>query len=121
MSMGGSTPEILTTLTTDIGKVLDGLHRTKIRGTSHFSTGINVAAVRLSDICLTHHDTNCSIVGAQASPEQITEAADSPLYMQSDRRGGEGSRQAVKAHEEERHKRGHHCIRRARGGDDQEA
>lgn len=47
MSMGGSTPEILTTLTTDIGKVLDGLHRTKIKGTSHFSTGINVAALAL--------------------------------------------------------------------------
>lgn len=45
MSMGGSTPEILTTLTTDIGKILDGLHRTKIKGTSHFSTGVNVAAV----------------------------------------------------------------------------
>jgi 26S proteasome regulatory subunit N10 len=46
MSMGGNTPEILTTLTTDIGRILDGLHRTKIRGSSHFSTGINVAAVR---------------------------------------------------------------------------
>lgn len=46
MSMGGNTPEILTTLTTDIGKVLDGLHRTKIKGSSHFVTGINVAAVR---------------------------------------------------------------------------
>jgi 26S proteasome regulatory subunit N10 len=46
MSMGGNTPEILTTLTTDIGKVLDGLHRTKIKGESHFVTGINVAAVR---------------------------------------------------------------------------
>lgn len=50
MSMGGSTPEILTTLTTDIGKVLDGLHRTKIKGNSHFVTGINVAAV--SRACL---------------------------------------------------------------------
>jgi 26S proteasome regulatory subunit N10 len=47
MSMGGSTPEILTTLTTDIGKILDGLHRTKIKGSSHFVTGINVAAVGL--------------------------------------------------------------------------
>ncbi|KAF1836718.1 26S proteasome non-ATPase regulatory subunit 4 [Decorospora gaudefroyi] len=47
MSMGGNTPEILTTLTTDIGKVLDGLHRTKIRGSSHFVTGINVAALAL--------------------------------------------------------------------------
>jgi 26S proteasome regulatory subunit N10 len=51
MSMGGSTPEILTTLTTDIGKVLDGLHRTKIKGNSHFVTGINVAAVRHNRIC----------------------------------------------------------------------
>ncbi|KAH7087200.1 hypothetical protein FB567DRAFT_527170 [Paraphoma chrysanthemicola] len=47
MSMGGSTPEILTTLTTDIGKILDGLHRTKIKGSSHFVTGINVAALAL--------------------------------------------------------------------------
>ncbi|KAL6711859.1 proteasome regulatory particle base subunit rpn10 [Coniothyrium glycines] len=47
MSMGGNTPEILTTLTTDIGKILDGLHRTKIKGTSHFVTGINVAALAL--------------------------------------------------------------------------
>ncbi|KAH7399241.1 26S proteasome non-ATPase-like protein regulatory subunit 4 [Pyrenochaeta sp. MPI-SDFR-AT-0127] len=47
MSMGGNTPEILTTLTTDIGKILDGLHRTKIKGISHFVTGINVAALAL--------------------------------------------------------------------------
>lgn len=47
MSMGGNTPEILTTLTTDIGKILDGLHRTKIKGSSHFVTGINVAALAL--------------------------------------------------------------------------
>lgn len=47
MNMGGNTPEILTTLTTDIGKILDGLHRTKIKGSSHFSTGINVAALAL--------------------------------------------------------------------------
>ncbi|KAF2750926.1 hypothetical protein M011DRAFT_483825 [Sporormia fimetaria CBS 119925] len=47
MTMGGNTPEILTTLTTDIGKILDGLHRTKIKGTSNFSTGINVAALAL--------------------------------------------------------------------------
>ncbi|CBX95765.1 hypothetical protein IAQ61_004597 [Plenodomus lingam] len=47
MSMGGNTPEILVTLTTDIGKILDGLHRTKIKGSSHFVTGINVAALAL--------------------------------------------------------------------------
>lgn len=48
MSMGATGPEVLTTLTTDMGKILDGLHRTKIRGSPHFSTGINIAAVRSS-------------------------------------------------------------------------
>ncbi|KAL2352200.1 hypothetical protein BJ546DRAFT_988846 [Cryomyces antarcticus] len=47
MSMGGSGPEVLTTLTTEPGKILDGLHRTKIRGSSHISTGINIAALAL--------------------------------------------------------------------------
>ena len=47
MSMGGSGPEVLTTLTTNPGKVLDGLHRTKIRGQSHFHTAIMIASVRL--------------------------------------------------------------------------
>ena len=47
MSMGGSGPEVLTTLTTDMGKILDGIHRTKIKGTSHFTTGINIAALAL--------------------------------------------------------------------------
>ncbi|KIW07651.1 uncharacterized protein PV09_01593 [Verruconis gallopava] len=47
MSMGGNGPEVLTTLTTDMGKILDGIHRTKIKGNSHFSTGINIAALAL--------------------------------------------------------------------------
>lgn len=47
MSMGGSDPEILTTLTTNPGKILDGLHRTKIRGTSHLYTGIMIASLAL--------------------------------------------------------------------------
>jgi len=47
MSMGGSGPEVLTTLTTNPGKILDGLHRTKIRGKSHLSTAIQVAALAL--------------------------------------------------------------------------
>lgn len=47
MSMGGDGPEVLTTLTTEMGKIYDGMHRTKIRGVSHFSTGINIAALAL--------------------------------------------------------------------------
>jgi len=45
MSMGGSGPEVLTTLTTNPGKILDGLHRTKIGGKSHLYTGIMIASV----------------------------------------------------------------------------
>jgi 26S proteasome regulatory subunit N10 len=45
MTMGGKGPEVLVTLTTDIGKVLDGIHRTRIWGEGHLSTGIQVAGV----------------------------------------------------------------------------
>ena len=47
MSMGGKGPEVLVTLTTDHGKILEGLHRTKskILGNSHLATGIQIAGV----------------------------------------------------------------------------
>ncbi|KAH8893710.1 vWA-like protein [Thozetella sp. PMI_491] len=49
MSMGGKGPEVLVTLTTDQGKILEGLHRTKkkIRGNTHLATGIQVAGLAL--------------------------------------------------------------------------
>merc|ERR1711977_388629 len=49
MSMGGKGPEVLVTLTTDHGKILEGLHRTKskIRGGSHLATGIQIAGLAL--------------------------------------------------------------------------
>jgi len=49
MSMGGKQPEVLVTLTTDHGKILDGLHQTKnkIRGGSHLATGIQIAGLAL--------------------------------------------------------------------------
>ncbi|KAK3366968.1 putative multiubiquitin chain binding protein [Lasiosphaeria ovina] len=49
MSMGGKGPEVLVTFTTDQGKILDGLHRTKkkIRGSAHLATGIQVAGLAL--------------------------------------------------------------------------
>ncbi|KAL0936610.1 26s proteasome regulatory subunit multiubiquitin chain binding protein [Colletotrichum truncatum] len=51
MSMGGKGPEVLVTLTTDQGKILDGLHRTKtkIKGSSHLATGIQVAGVSAAE------------------------------------------------------------------------
>ena len=53
MSMGGKGPEVLVTPTTDQGKILDGLHRTKknIRGSAHLATGIQVAGVGSSLRC----------------------------------------------------------------------
>ncbi|KAL2020686.1 hypothetical protein VTK56DRAFT_8082 [Thermocarpiscus australiensis] len=49
MSMGGKGPEVLVTLTTDQGKILEGLHRTKkkIRGSAHLTTGIQIASLAL--------------------------------------------------------------------------
>ncbi|KFA64450.1 hypothetical protein S40285_01038 [Stachybotrys chlorohalonatus IBT 40285] len=49
MSMGGKGPEVLVTLTTEQGKILEGLHRTKkkIGGSSHLKTGIQVATLAL--------------------------------------------------------------------------
>ena len=47
MSMGGKGPEMLVTLTTDFGKVLDGMHRTRIRGSMHLATGIQIAGLAL--------------------------------------------------------------------------
>lgn len=47
MTMGGKGPEVLVTLTTDYGKILAGLHDTKIKGETHLATGIQVAGVGL--------------------------------------------------------------------------
>ena len=48
LSMGGQGPEVLTTLTTNFGNILDGLHRTKIGGAGcFFGRGINIASLAL--------------------------------------------------------------------------
>ncbi|EPS38542.1 hypothetical protein H072_7698 [Dactylellina haptotyla CBS 200.50] len=47
MSMGGKGPEVLATLTADFGKILSGLHSTKISGNCHLATGIQVAGLAL--------------------------------------------------------------------------
>ena len=54
MSMGGKGPEVLVTLTTDFGKILEGMHRTKIRGSNHLVTGIQIAGVCVYT-CLCSH------------------------------------------------------------------
>lgn len=47
LSYGGNGPQVLSTLTTDFGKILSGAHGTKISGENHFSSGLQVAALAL--------------------------------------------------------------------------
>jgi 26S proteasome regulatory subunit N10 len=47
LAYGGHGPQVLSTLTTDYGKLLAGVHDTKIQGENHFSRGIEVAALAL--------------------------------------------------------------------------
>lgn len=47
LAYGGSGPQVLSTLTTDFGKILSGVHETKIHGENNFSSGIQVAALAL--------------------------------------------------------------------------
>lgn len=47
LAYGGNGPQVLSTLTTDFGKILSGAHETKISGENHFSSGIQVAALAL--------------------------------------------------------------------------
>lgn len=47
LAYGGNGPQVLSTLTTDFGKILSGAHDTKIFGENHFSNGIQVAALAL--------------------------------------------------------------------------
>ena len=47
LAYGGNGPQVLSTLTTDFGKILSGAHETKISGENRFSSGIQVAALAL--------------------------------------------------------------------------
>lgn len=47
LSMGGEGPQVLSTLTNDIGKIRVGIHESKIAGHSHLANGIQVAALAL--------------------------------------------------------------------------
>ncbi|KAK9325838.1 hypothetical protein V1517DRAFT_313660 [Lipomyces orientalis] len=47
MTMAGRAPEVLVTLTTDFGKVLASMVQTKVHGTAHPTTAIQVAALAL--------------------------------------------------------------------------
>lgn len=46
MTMAGKSPEVLVTLTSDVGKILTALHGVKISNKADFMTGIQIAQVR---------------------------------------------------------------------------
>lgn len=87
MSMGGKGPEVLSTFTSDFGSILAGLHRTKIHGTSHLSSSIQVAGVsghssRGEMAMLTMNN----LVGAQASFREVPAATNYRVFLLPDRR-----------------------------------
>ncbi|CEH12848.1 probable 26s proteasome regulatory subunit rpn10 [Ceraceosorus bombacis] len=47
LTMAGKSPEVLATLTQDMGKILAALHSSKLIGSSDLATGINVASLAL--------------------------------------------------------------------------
>jgi len=47
ITMAGKSPEVMVTLTTDIGKVLTALHNVKLSGKAHFTTGVQIAQLAL--------------------------------------------------------------------------
>jgi len=47
MNMGGSGPEVLVTPGTNVGRILAGLHQTKIKGSVHLGTAISIAILAL--------------------------------------------------------------------------
>lgn len=104
MSMGGKGPEVLVTLTTDFGKVLDGLHRTKIRGNTHLATGIQVAGVSALawTVAFVLYGVLSLLLLArpEAPSKQVPTPAHHRLHLLSDRRGPEDSCEAGKQNEE---------------------
>lgn len=98
LSMGGKGPEVLVTLTTDFGKILEGIHRTKIRGSTHLATGIQIAGVSIlfRDGQLARMTARLEgamlIIGSgtactKAPTEQSTTATDHRLLLLTDRGG----------------------------------
>ncbi|CAN3374989.1 hypothetical protein DIURU_000233 [Diutina rugosa] len=47
LAYGGQGPRVLSTLTTDYGRILQGVNDTEISGDNHFSSGLQVAALAL--------------------------------------------------------------------------
>ena len=113
MSMGGSGPEVLTTLTTNPGKILDGLHRTKIGGESHLYTGIMIASVcGKAGITCAKHSNNIAARPQAPSKQESTPTHHRPYLLPAKLRSRISiiSRQAGQAHEEEQRQHRYRCL-----------
>ncbi|KAL9100600.1 MAG: hypothetical protein Q9163_004037 [Psora crenata] len=66
MNMAGKGPEVLVTLTDNFGKILDGMHRTKIRGHTHLATAIQIAGLALKH--RQNKSQRCRIIVFTCSP-----------------------------------------------------
>lgn len=77
MTMGGDGPEVLVTLTADIGRMLNALHSTKIKGSSNLSTALQIAQVwRLNSEAGSIVGLTCITAGIETSFEQGSAAED---------------------------------------------
>ena len=47
MTMGGESPEVLATLTSQFGKILSATHNIQVNGNSHFATSVQIAGLAL--------------------------------------------------------------------------
>jgi 26S proteasome regulatory subunit N10 len=89
MSMAGKGPEVLANLSQNSGMVLEGLHRTKskIRGSSHLATGIQIAGVSILIRPLIIIAILTCAAGAQASPRKASTSTHHRFHVLSGARG----------------------------------
>lgn len=104
-------PEVLVTLSSDIGKILTALHQIKIGGSAAMSTAVQIAQVgtklrsrRLPEISR----RSCHVRAAriETPTKQEPKAKDYSLRRESDRRGRKGAGQAGQEAQKEQRCRG---------------
>ncbi|KAF3762347.1 regulated by circadian rhythms/ cholesterol metabolic process, partial [Cryphonectria parasitica EP155] len=99
MSMGGNAPEVLSTLTTEQGRILEGLHRTqkKIGGEVNLATGIQVASLALKHrqnktqrqrivafVCSPVQDTEKTLVSLAKKLKKVNTSVDFVLFGETE-------------------------------------
>ncbi|CAO3659707.1 unnamed protein product [Umbelopsis vinacea] len=73
MTLAGKLPEVLVTLTSDLGKILSALHSVKIAGAGDFMTGIQIAQLALKH--RQNKNQRQRIIVFVGSPVQVDEKA----------------------------------------------